>query len=195
MHKTPDSAERRLVQITDFPAVLAAAQTGAAWAFRIIFDAFSPTIASYFRARGMRDVDDLTSEVFVSVFTGLGRFDGGEGDLRSWMFTIAHRRYVDELRRLARTAPTVAYDEALDGRTEVSAEDAAMVRAAETGVHAMLATLPPDQRDVLALRVVADLTLEQTARLLAKTEGAVKQLQRRALANLHKTILAEGVTL
>lgn len=183
------------MQITDFPAVLAAAQTGAAWAFRAIYDAFAPTIASYFRARGMRDVDDLTSEVFVSVFTGLGRFGGDEGELRAWMFTIAHRRYVDELRRRSRTAPTVPYDEALDGRTDVSAEETAMGRAADTGVHAMLASLPPDQRDVLALRVVADLTVEQTARLLAKSEGAVKQLQRRALASLHKTILAQGVTL
>jgi RNA polymerase sigma factor (sigma-70 family) len=183
------------VQITDFPEILAAAQTGAAWAFRVIYDAFAPTIASYFRARGMRDVDDLTSEVFVSVFTSLDRFDGDEGELRSWMFTIAHRRYVDELRRQSRTAPTVPYDEAVDGRTDVSAEDTAMGRAANTGVYAMLAALPPDQRDVLALRVVADLTVYQTARLLGKSEGAVKQLQRRALASLHRSFLAEGVTL
>jgi RNA polymerase sigma factor (sigma-70 family) len=180
------------VQITDFATVLAAAQTGAAWAFRTLYDAFAPPLASYFRARGVHEVDDLVSEVFVSVFTGVRRFEGDEGDLRAWIFTIAHRRYVDTVRRQARSAPTVPYDEWLDGRTDVSAEDVAL--SAGSGVQAMLARLPADQRDVLALRVVADLSLEQTASLIGKSQGAVKQLQRRALASLQRTMLAEGVT-
>lgn len=183
------------MQITDFPVVLVAAQTGAAWAFRIIYDQLAPGVASYFRARGLRDVDDLTSEVFVSVFTGLGRFEGSEGDLRAWTFTIARRRVVDEIRRQSRTVRTVPYDVAEDGRTQGSAEDEAVLRAGDSGVLAMLATLPADQRDVLALRVVADLTLEQTAGLVGKSTGAVKQLQRRALLSLRTTILAAGVTL
>lgn len=183
------------MQITDFPVVLAAAQTGAAWAFRIIYDEVSPGVAAYFRARGLRDVDDLTSEVFVSVFTGLGRFEGSEADLRAWTFTIARRRLVDVIRRQSRTINTVPYDVVEDRRTHGSAEDEAVLRAGDAGVLALLATLPADQRDVLALRVVADLSLEQTAGLLGKSAGAVKQLQRRALLSLRRSILAAGVTL
>jgi RNA polymerase sigma factor (sigma-70 family) len=181
------------VQISEFASVLAAAQTGAAWAFRVIYDAFAQSLASYFRARGMRDVDDLVSEVFVSVLTGMRRFEGDESELRAWIFTIAHRRYVDAIRRQARSVSVVAYDESLDRRTDVSAEDAALSASGRT--QEMLAALPVDQRDVLALRVVADLSLEQTARLLGKSEGAVKQLQRRALASLQRKILVQGVTL
>lgn len=52
----------------------------------------------YLRARTSAETDDLVSEVFTSVFTGLDRFSGGESDFRGWLFTIAQRRVVDELR-------------------------------------------------------------------------------------------------
>lgn len=178
----------------DFPQVLAAAQLGAAWAYRVLFDALAPPVAAYYRARGLGDVDDLGSEVFLSVFSGLGGFSGGEDEFRAWVFTIAHRRYVDHIRRRARAPVSVSYDHAMDSRADISAEDAALSCIADRDLQAVLADLPPDQRDVLALRVVSDLSIEQTAALLGKTQGAVKALQHRALASLRRKFSAEGVS-
>ena len=62
-------------------------------------------------------------------------------------------------------------------------------------VHELLAELTPDQRDVMLLRVVADLTVEQVAEVVGKPPGAVKALQRRALAALRRLVEAEGVPL
>jgi RNA polymerase sigma-70 factor (ECF subfamily) len=61
-------------------------------------------------------------------------------------------------------------------------------------VRVLVAVLSPDQRDVVLLRVVADLSVEEVARLLDKREGAVKALQHRALAALRRHLVQHGVT-
>ena len=72
------------------------------------------------------------------------------------------------------------------------AERSALDRVGATWVDEALATLAPDQRDVLLLRVVADLTVEQVADALGKRPGAVKALQRRGVAALRRTLPAEA---
>lgn len=62
-------------------------------------------------------------------------------------------------------------------------------------VTGLLARLAPDQRDVLLLRIVADLTIEQIAQLLGKRPGAVKALQRRGLAAVKRALDQQGVPL
>jgi len=58
-------------------------------AFQRLWTVFSPAVAGYLRLQGATEPDDLTSEVFLGVFTGLSRFEGDEDALRSWVFTIA----------------------------------------------------------------------------------------------------------
>ncbi|MGH2474711.1 MAG: RNA polymerase sigma factor, partial [Candidatus Limnocylindrales bacterium] len=94
--------ERRDSFDGEFDAVLAAARTGAPWALGRIYEALSPAVAGLFRAQGVDDPDDLTSEVFVGVLRTLARFDGDGAGFRSWVFTIAYRRLADERRRSAR---------------------------------------------------------------------------------------------
>ena len=62
-------------------------------------------------------------------------------------------------------------------------------------MEALFASLTKDQRDVLTLRVIADLTVEQTAQTLGKGIGAVKALQRRALASVKRSLSESGVPL
>src|SRR5262245_66037124 len=85
-----------------FGSVLAAAQRGAAWGWERLWAELAPGVAGYFRVQGAAESDDLTSEVFIGVFGGIGRFAGGEDAFRSWVFTIAHRRLTDERRREGR---------------------------------------------------------------------------------------------
>jgi RNA polymerase sigma-70 factor (ECF subfamily) len=134
--------------------------------------------------------EDLTSEVFLGVFRGLGSFQGGEQQFRSWVFTIAHRRLQDERRRLARRPPLATMDPAVSlpgGDAEREALDA----LGEQWVWQLTARLSADQRTVLLLRVVGDLTAEEVARVTGRTEGAVRALQRRGLEALRRMIANE----
>ena len=95
---------------------------------------------------------------------------------------------VDDLRRRSRRGESAAYDPDTDPRVEASAETLAMDSLDDQKVDELLQTLSPDQREVLLMRVVADLSLEQTAAVLGKRVGAVKALQHRALASLRRVM-------
>lgn len=163
---------------------IAAAKRGEAWALREIWQALSPKVAGYLSGRGVTDAEDLTSEVFVQVFEKLPRFRGDEAALRTFVFSVAHARYVDHVRRTSRRAATVPFDTALHDGIATSAEVDALRAISDQRVRAALETLSPDQRNVVLLRVVADLDLVQTAEALGKSVGAIKSLQHRALAAL-----------
>jgi len=171
-----------------FDDVLAAAQAGAGWAFEVLYRDLSPSVTGYLRLHGAAEPDDLASETFLGVFTGLGGFRGDEEALRSWVFTIAHRRLIDDWRRRSRR-PQVT-DEAGDLTVYPGgdAEDDALVRVGTDDVHRLCAGLPDDQRSVLLLRVLADLTVEQIASVLGRSVGSVKALQRRGLRALRERI-------
>lgn len=181
--------------MTSLDDVLPAAQAGQAWALRIVHEALAPKVAAYLRARGAAEPDDLTSEVFLTVFAKLPTVSGGAAGLRTFTFSVAHARLVDDLRRRSRREPVVPYDPASDDRAAGSAEDDALSALGTERVRRLLATLVPDQRDVLVLRILGELTVEQVAEALGKSTGAVKQLQRRGLLALRRTLTEEGVTL
>ena len=171
-----------------FDDVLAAAQAGAGWAFEVLYRDLSPVVTGYLRLHGAAEPDDLASETFLSVFTGLAGFSGDEDDLRSWVFTIAHRRLIDDWRRRSRR-PQVT-DEPGDLTTLLGGdvEDDVLVRAGTQDVHRMCSELPDDQRSVLLLRILADLTIEQVASVMGRSVGATKALQRRGLRTLRDRI-------
>ena len=171
-----------------FESTLVAAQNGAAWAFTSLWTEYAPAVAGFLKARGSNEPDDLTSEVFLAVFDQIGTFRGGQAEFRSFVFSIAYRRLVDELRMRARRGIHEEWSPDTDARRTPSAEDDATTRLGDAQALRVLDILSSDQRDVMVLRIVADLTIEQVAEVLGKREGAVKQLQRRALENLRKKI-------
>jgi RNA polymerase sigma-70 factor (ECF subfamily) len=189
---------------SDFPQLLRAAQQGRPAAWNELFQVLSPAVGGYLRLRGARDVDDLTSEVFLGIFRNLDSFAGDEAAFRSWVFVIAHRRLQDERRRFLRKPQPdsfdahVAYSEAARGPAEPAGgdvEDDALRALATDRVKRICSRLGPDQADVLLLRILGDLTIEQVAEVLGKSPGAVKQLQRRALAAVQKLLDKQGVPL
>lgn len=132
----------------------------------------------YFRGRGVADADDLTGDVFVRVAQGIGGFRGDGASLRRWVFTIAHHRYVDELRsahrQRSRSTGEVPEIEAMPAPS--GSLDADLLAAMEQ--------LTDEQREVLVLRFVADLPIRDVGRVLGKRAGAVKMLQQRGLERL-----------
>jgi len=167
-----------------FDDVLAAAQAGAAWAFEVLYRDLSPSVTGYLRLHGAAEPDDLASETFLGVFTGLGGFSGDEDALRAWVFTIAHRRLIDDWRRRSRRPQVADDDTELAGHVGGDVEDDVLVRVGTERVHRLCAELPDDQRTVLLLRILADLTVEQVAQVMGRSVASVKALQRRGLRSL-----------
>lgn len=173
--------------------VLVAAQAGAGWAFERLYDDLAPALTRYLHLQGASDPESLANEVMLAVFRGLSTFEGGLPQLRSWVFTIAHRRGIDDYRRRSARPLTSEFEpqrEHLGGDVEREAMD----QIEGEGVHALVAGLTDEQRAVVLLRVVADLSVEEVAELLGKRPGAIKMLQRRGLARLRRIIEREGVT-
>jgi RNA polymerase sigma-70 factor (ECF subfamily) len=177
--------------------VLRAAGDGDGRAFEQIFAALSGKVLVFARVRGASDPEGLVNDVFLQVFLGLGDFDGSEVQFRAWMFRIARNKLIDESRRKERRPVEVAADDemaaALSDRDLVDSE--AMDRIATDSLISRLAILTPEQRDVVMLRVVADLTIDDISAVIGKRPGAVKALQRRAFRTLAREFSAEAVPL
>ena len=176
-----------------FATLLTAAQAGGEWAYERLYRSLAPVVAGYLRVQGADDPDDLTSEVFERAFSNIGRFTGGEAQFRSWIITIAHHRLTDERRRTGRRP--MRADAELPELPAGDVEDEAVRRLATERVRRLCEGLVPDQRDVLLLRMLAALTVEEIAEALGKTPGAVKALQRRGLAAIRRQIERQGVPL
>jgi len=159
------------------------ARTGDTAAFGRIWQALSPRVHGYLRGRGVASPEDVTSDVFLAAFSGITTFTGDGAAFRSWLFTIAHHKAVDDLRR---RRPTDEWTPESDPRAADSAEDTAFEGVLGARVRGMLDALTPEQREVLLLRAVGDLSIEEVAAITGRTEGAVKQLFHRAVATARR---------
>ncbi len=171
-----------------FDQVLAAAQAGAAWAFEQLYRDLAPSVTAYLRLHGAAEPDDLASETFIGVFTGLSGFSGDEDGLRGWVFTIAHRRLLDDWRRRSRRPQLADEPGDLGAHVGGDVEDDVFVRIGAEDVERLCGTLPADQRSVLLLRILGDLTVEQVAQVMDRSVGSVKALQRRGLRTLRERL-------
>lgn len=176
----------------EFPAVLGAAQAGDERTWTRIYESLAPQVAGYLRSRGATDVDDLLGEVFLHLARGIGRFEGDEAHFRSWVFMIATSRVIDERRRRGRR-PTdpLSLDESITVADRVDVEEEGLAAAAAEELATLLSVLTPDQRLVVELRIIGQLTGEEIAAVVGKPPGAVKALQRRAFASLRRHLGVE----
>jgi RNA polymerase sigma factor (sigma-70 family) len=180
----------------EFTDLLNAAQAGEEWAWADLYDDLAAPLMSYASARGASDPSDLVGEVFLQAVRDISGFQGDEGHFRSWIFTIARNRLFDDRRARARRPQLVADAIDLDASGETrAAEVEAMERLGAEQIRALIQRLTVDQQDVILLRVIADMTVEEIGRLLGKRPGAVKALQRRALGALRRNISRQGVPL
>jgi RNA polymerase sigma-70 factor (ECF subfamily) len=168
-----------------FTDVLAAARTGAPWALERLYREYHPSVLAFLRARAPAEAEDLASEVFIAVAEGLVRFDGDEEGFRSWLFTITYRQVGQLRRRMGRrrTDPLPS-DEVGERVPPGDAESDAMAVISTQQALDLIATLPPAQGEVLLLRVIADLPVDEVASIVGKRPTAVRALQHRAIVGL-----------
>jgi RNA polymerase sigma factor (sigma-70 family) len=154
-----------------------------------LYESLAGRVLGYLRLRGAGDPEDLTSEVFLRVFNHLDDFSGDARGFAAWVFTIAHRALVDERRHNTRRPSTIELTASIpEAVSRDEPETDALDGIAHHELLALLDQLTPDQRDVLALRIVADLPIRQVAQVLNKSPGTVKALQHRGLAALRRQL-------
>jgi len=188
-----------MTPVTDELAPLVArARKGDEAAVEELLARLRPGIVRYCRARLGRSggsygsPDDVAQEVCVAVLTALPRYVDQGRPFAAFVYGIAGHKVADAQRAVFRDrsdATDTMPDHADDAPTP---EDAAIAAAEAERARALLDQLPPMQRELLLLRVVAGLSAEETGAALDMTPGAVRVAQHRALARL-RLLAAEGV--
>jgi RNA polymerase sigma-70 factor (ECF subfamily) len=168
-----------------FDSVLAAAVGGDEHAFALLWRELQPGLLRYLEVVVPGAAEDLASETWVDVVRSLARFHGDEQRFRSWTFTIARHRATDHRRRsVRRPADLVPGDRLPDRAANDDPAATAMEHIATDHALALIAELPRDQAEVVALRVVAGLEVDEVARNVGKRPGAVRVLAHRGLRRL-----------
>lgn len=169
-----------------FDGVLVAAREGAEWAVSVLYRSLQPSVLRFLQARAPQDAEDIASQAWLEIARVLPRFSGGEGDFRALVFTIARRRLADH-RRAARRRPVEHVgDDTLAGVAGGAAPDEEAVAhlAGDAAARRIAELLPPDQAEVVLLRVVSDLSVDEVAAIVGRRPGTVRVLQHRALRRL-----------
>jgi RNA polymerase sigma factor (sigma-70 family) len=146
-----------------------------------VYRAHARGVLGYLRSQGVSDPEDVLGEVFLHVSKSLPRFQGDEEHLRRWVFTLAHHRIIDDRRRRARR-PQIADAEVPDRAAPAAAEPA------DPELMTALAQLTDDQREVVLLRFIADMPIDEVARMTNRSSVAVRALQHRAMAQLARNL-------
>lgn len=188
----PTAADVRDQEAADeLEIALVAACAGDEAGFATLWRDLHPRLLRYLKARGDDAAEDLAAETWMHVVRGLPTFEGQFADFRAWIFTIARHRAIDQGRARSRGLTTVSVADPVEVSGHVSTAPSAEQEAAANDATAealrLVATLPPTQAEMVALRVVAGLDVADVAELMDKRPGAVRVGVHRALKTLART--------
>ena len=181
-------------------ALVELAQKGDAEAFGQLYERYVDTVYRYVYVRvGSHQLaEDITGETFLRALRRLDTFSWQGRDIVAWFVTIA-RNLITDHRKSSRFRLEVTTDELVgldDGRRSSptggtappSPEAAALLKARDTRLVEAIRTLKPEQQECIALRFFQELSLAETALAMSRSEGAIKQLQLRAVRALAAAI-------
>lgn len=173
----------------EFQSTLLAAQAGADWAVAALYRAHHPRVLRYLRAQEPREHEDIAADTWLDVARNLRTFTGTEDDFAGWLFTITRRRLTDHRRSRGRRPVDPAPDGVFAALSSASAESVALAgRLGDDDARRLVELLPPDQAEVVLLRVVGGLDVDTVARLTGRRPGTVRVMQHRALKRLAKEL-------
>jgi RNA polymerase sigma-70 factor (ECF subfamily) len=176
-------------------ALVELARGGDAEAFGMLFDHYHGSVYRFLfhRTRSQVLAEDLTSETFFRALRSMGSFRWQGKDFGAWLMTIARNLATDHFKagrtRLELTTEDMSFH---DDRTAEGPEDAVLTSITNEVLLAALTELPPEQRDCLVMRFLQGMSIAETAEVLGRTAGAVKQLQLRGVRNLAK-LMPDGI--
>ena len=167
----------------DSGGALVRAQSGDETGFLELWRQLQPRLLRFLRALNCDDPDDVASETWLQVVRDLPRFSGGEEDFRRWLFTVGRHRAIDHARARQRR-PTIPVPQLPAVADEDLVEDQVLHAMSARKAVTLLAALPADQAEAVALRVLAGLDTSAVAGILNKSPGAVRVALHRGLRSL-----------
>lgn len=173
-----------------FDELVLSARDGSPWALGGLYRRFQPGLLRLLNVIAPHNAEDIASDVWLQVAGALPRFQGDEAAFRAWLATTARRRVIDAHRRAGRRPVQPAEAGVLARRAgrDRPDEDAVDYLASSSAISQVVSVLSRDQADVVLMRVVGGLDVEQVARALGKQPGAVRSLQHRALRRLARQL-------
>ncbi len=184
-----DQADRdRLIALVEL------ARGGDTEAFGLLFDHYHPSVYRFLfhRTRSQALAEDLTSETFFRALRGMANFRWQGKDFGAWLMTIARNLCTDHFKagrtRLEMTTEDMTpHDDATEGP-----EESVLASLTNEVLLKALCELPPEQKDCLIMRFLQGMSIAETAQVLGRSDGAIKQLQLRGVRNLAK-LMPEGI--
>src|SRR5205807_3419180 len=147
---------------------------------------------AYTRIGHHADAEDLTEQVFLKMVDSIQSYRPRKGaGFSSWLYRIAHNLLVDRYRRAGRE-PMELTDQVRDVRPH--ADPAALAQHSEDRRQLLAAVqrLTPEQQQVITMRFIDNLGVDEIARLMRRRVGAIHSMQHRALASLYRFLLEPG---
>lgn len=188
----PLNNERLCTVDASFEEALAAFRSGEEWGAEQVWRSHQPRLVAFLTSRaGLGLAEDLASETWIRVARSISTFNGGESEFRAWLFSIARARVIDAFRQGSRRPEELTDSPEPEGESV----DPASIVLSQMGFESLCASirrLPPDQADVISLRVLGDMSAEEVGRMLGKPPGTIRVLQSRALTRLAREIEASG---
>ena len=174
-------------------ALVELAQAGDTEAFGQLYDRYVTGVFRYLYSRvgSTQLAEDLTADTFLRALRSLHTFEWKGKDFAAWLTTIA-RNLMNDYFKSRRTRSEFTTDVFPD-RPDNGHGPEADVLASRSNAALMqaVASLPDDQRDCILMRFVQELSIHETAQALGRSEGAIKQLQLRAVRSLGKILQPE----
>jgi RNA polymerase sigma-70 factor (ECF subfamily) len=140
--------------------------------------------------------EELTGDVFTRAFKSLANYQDTGKPFLAWLYTIAHARVIDHYRRVGRRPQEVEVEEhSILSEQDVEGDVlyATALGNAKSALAQAILTLTDEQQQVLSLRFIEGLKLEEVAVIMGKNANAIKALQHRALGSLATRLERSGV--
>jgi RNA polymerase sigma-70 factor, ECF subfamily len=184
-----DEADReRLIALVEL------ARTGDKDAFGLLFDHYHPSVYRfvYYRTRSQTLAEDLASETFFRALRSMNNFRWQGKDFGAWLMTIARNLTTDHFKAGRTRLEQTTEDMGVHDATAEGPETMVMASLTNEALLGSLQRLPKEQQECLIMRFLQGMSIAETAQVLGRSEGAVKQLQLRGVRNLAK-LVPEGV--
>lgn len=186
------SSEDDEAEATRLIALVELARGGDSEAFGMLYDHYQASVHRflYYRTRSVAVAEDLTSETFFRALRSMDGFRWQGKDFGAWLMTIARNLATDHFKagrtRLEQTTEDMSpHDSATEGP-----EDAVLTSLTNEALLRAVGALPDEQRDCLVMRFLQGMSIAETAAILGRSDGAIKQLQLRGVRNLAKSLPA-----
>ena len=175
-------------------ALVELARTGDTEAFGMLYDHYHQSVYRflYYRVGSVQLAEDLMSETFFRALRSMGSFRWQGKDFGAWLMTIARNLAADHFKSGRTRLEQTTEDMGLHDAPTEGPESSVLAQLTNEALLSALTQLPTEQQECLVMRFLQGLSIAETAKVLGRSDGAVKQLQLRGVRNLAK-LMPQGL--